>query len=929
MTFLLRQDGRAFSEGRSVPRFWKILSLFALLLLLCGRSAAAFPDDDEDKKKAEAARAKKAFDALMTKADEEYRVFFKRPEQVHEFWAAMKFEMDTGKYDLAALHLKLMLALPEEKANPELLKIVDRESLGAFTRLQTVRIWSVHEPFQVEAEKNVQSLLDRVKKALKDHLSSPKRINFFIENLAAKTREEREFAKAELNRSKLFAVPHMVDTLRLHAGKTLGDRIVEYMVEMDEDMVAPLLEIFKVPFPDPGDAKDKELRDKDAGDVSFRVTLMDILKKRNDSLRARGFPDDTRLVPYLWHIAGGEGTKTRISYHPLVRKKARELLSYYLKKDADHLTKAELMLTDMAERFYQRTNRFKGDRIPLWRWNSLTLTDEPIYLTAEQAREIFTLRYAKEALDLAPSHVPAQVVLLSMQMESLYRPGVSKFLLDRPGEEWAGVEDLLARVDADLLARVLDKAMDDNNVPVILGAIRALGRRGDAVAAKVIPPSPPRGLVRALDYPDRRVQWSALQAIVKMPITPPPYIATRMMDLIARQLKTEPQPLALVIGLPDAKAPELKTILTEMGFTPVLERTFKAGFNRLKESADYDLVILHTNLGAAELPYHLTQIRADLDHGMVPAVVISPLPKVDDPTKERDEKERKANIAIIEKRTHEEKGKKIREAEVTIKDRVAREGKIAELERMYGALAAERVEEFNKTFEIHLATRRLAKSREYEEALASSLRKHRHVTIVPELHLGMPEEFRKKLEEGLDRAYVTRMTAEERTRARGQALDLLWRMGKGEIAGYNIASAKEALLTLAAAKTTPPELTELAMETISRLPGTDVQKHLAAVALNPARDKVRMTAALELNRHVKKHGFLLGKDQLLDLRKAHASPDEDAKLKEQFALVLGAAGASPRITGDRLFEFRPTSPPAKKDDEKKEKKEKEDDKKEK
>ena len=61
------------------------------------------------------------------------------------------------------------------------------------------------------------------------------------------------FAKeAELNRSKERAVPYLVDSLRLFAGKPQGDRIMDYMVEMNEDMVTPMLEIFKVPFPEPG-----------------------------------------------------------------------------------------------------------------------------------------------------------------------------------------------------------------------------------------------------------------------------------------------------------------------------------------------------------------------------------------------------------------------------------------------------------------------------------------------------------------------------------------------------------------------------------------------------------------------------------------------------------------------------------------------------
>ena len=84
------------------------------------------PADDKDK---EATRK------LLAKAADEYRSYFKRPEKTVEFWAAIKFEMEVGKFDLAALHLKLLLEKmpevhlvlagdpsPAEQAHDELLR---------------------------------------------------------------------------------------------------------------------------------------------------------------------------------------------------------------------------------------------------------------------------------------------------------------------------------------------------------------------------------------------------------------------------------------------------------------------------------------------------------------------------------------------------------------------------------------------------------------------------------------------------------------------------------------------------------------------------------------------------------------------------------------------------------------------------------------
>ncbi len=61
---------------------------------------------------------------LLDKAKDEYRIFFKKPETAIEFWSAIKFEMDLGKFDLAALHMKLMLEKePPADTDKELVKI--------------------------------------------------------------------------------------------------------------------------------------------------------------------------------------------------------------------------------------------------------------------------------------------------------------------------------------------------------------------------------------------------------------------------------------------------------------------------------------------------------------------------------------------------------------------------------------------------------------------------------------------------------------------------------------------------------------------------------------------------------------------------------------------------------------------------------------
>ncbi len=88
--------------------------------------------EDLQKKEAE----KRATQLLLLKADEEYRTFFRRPEKVPEFWAAIKFEIGVGKFDLAAMHLKMLLQKePAADVDKELLKIENADGLASFVRL--------------------------------------------------------------------------------------------------------------------------------------------------------------------------------------------------------------------------------------------------------------------------------------------------------------------------------------------------------------------------------------------------------------------------------------------------------------------------------------------------------------------------------------------------------------------------------------------------------------------------------------------------------------------------------------------------------------------------------------------------------------------------------------------------------------------------
>jgi hypothetical protein len=752
--------------------------VLAWLLLSAGSALA-----QEDKKKPPA-DPKKATEDLLQKAEDEYRLFFRRPKTVLEFWAAMKFEIGVGKFDLAALHLKQLLdIMPPEEADKELLKIEEADGLSGFLRLQTVRKWSDFPPFQKEAEKSVGILISRVTGALEKHLSDPQRIRKFIPHLDAATVEERAYAFAQLDRSRARAAPYLVRALQESTATPLHDKIVDALGRFSSDIVPPLLEVLKA----------QSIKDAQAPEL--RLTLLSVLKRRGDP----------RAIPYLWHLSSAP------QYPVVVRARAGATLSYLLDTPPDSLPPAKIALTELAEKYYHHRVKFPDPKqVKVWPWNGNSLAAAPVTLTAEQAEEYYGLRYAREALDLDPAYKPAQTVFLNLMLDHNFAPQLDEvFLKKTPGD----LRRLLASIDSDLLIRTLERALGENKTRVILALVEALGDRGEVRAARPSVSSAPQGVMRALTYPDRRVQFAAALAMLRMPGATVPVAGDRIVEILRRFVAADPQPKALVAYAPADKAAQTRKTVAAAGFNPLLVATVREAFEQLNRSADFDVMLLFPSVPFGEFPYVLTQFRQDKESGLLPLFILE--------------------------------GKK-------------------------------------------------------QENLPRLAARFQNTWVVPDVIATLPEELKATLEKGIKDATGAKLSAKERQELTRTALDILRRMARGEIRGYDVRPAQDAVVQALRS----PDLAPQAVEILGRLPGADNQQRLAGIVLDPARAKLRLAAALELNRHIQKHGVLLAKQQVKDLKSAYQNPAENADLRTQLALVIGSLRPSSTQTGGRLIQFQ-------------------------
>jgi len=749
--------------------------------------------------------ARKKTQDLLDKATEEYRVFFQRPENTIEFWSAIKFEMDLGKFDLAALHMKLLLAKePPEDVDKDLVKIEAADGMSKFLRLRLVKQWSDYAPFQKEAVENVEKLIDRVTNAVEKHLSDPTRIKKYIAQLDAATPEERAYAFVEIARSRERAVPYLIEALRVNFGKSISSRIKETLLRVGPETVPVYLEVFKA-------ANDKDYRDHE-----LRLTLLDVVRQR----------DDDRVVPYLWHMYDSK------KYPDAVRKKAKETLASLLKVSVIDVPPAKESLTALAERYYQHKVRLAdGKAVKIWPWNGESIALKPTELPAYQAEEFFGTRYAREALDLDASYQPAQVVLLSLMLERYYKPELDQVLLKPMPPK---MHQLLTTIDANLLMRVLARAMEDKQLAVIIPAIQALGERSETRAAQPHASGRPGGVTAGLYYPDRRVQFASLKAMLKMPQTASPSVASdRMVDLAKRFLASETTPKALVVYTPAGDEAKVRQVVKDLGYEAVLAKNTKEALDKGRATADYELLILNRGLADNELASAYSQLHNQYDLGALPMVIV------------------------------------------------------------------------------------VAKGR--ESAVQKYVGNDPGVLVLGENRFAPGDDWKNQVETLVKNVQVAKLSAAERKEFSKVSMDTLWRMARGDITGYNVMPALDVILD----QIRNPDYAVEALEILGRLPGKDVQYRLANIVNNNATDaKLRIPAAIELNRHIHKNGVLLDKRQQADLKQAFAAAAEGTPLRTQLTITMSTlVRPSAAVTGADLFQFRPdvAAPPKEKEDEKKDK----------
>jgi len=535
--------------------------------------------------------------------------FYKKPTTPTEFWRALQFEISVGKFEIAAGHLRGLLDI--KPTDPQLLELEAKDGLTTFLRLRNVERWSRNKETEKEARDNVEKLIAMMSVALKNELADPVRIARFAKNLS-ETPEEAAFALKELTRSGVAAIPVLIDLLRGNQPALQRAAILNALPSFDIAVVPALVASL------------------DAPEATLKLELLDSLRKRGDFLTLSS-KAETDLLPYLWYFSAP------MPRHPEeLQAKAKLMLAVLLDRDpaAERIVEQRLpqwQLTELAKTFLDHKARFNApEQVTFWRFDGQKPV--PTVASIADAEEYYGLRYARWALEIQEDYAPAQKTFVTLAMDKHFaRAGTDQPLMKSSPALYA----VLATAPYELLNDLAEQYLREKRVPLAVAVLQAIGDRSETKAARpsdAEPPKPnefkPSLLLKAMDYPDRRVRFAAVDAMLRAPGAPVHQRTSAIVKILAGELQAgdaddKGKPRALIGDADRIRADMLAGVMRQAGFHVEVARTGRELMRRLQTRADIDLIVLDHHLPYPMFADTLAQVRADFRSAALPVLVMA------------------------------------------------------------------------------------------------------------------------------------------------------------------------------------------------------------------------------------------------------------------------------------------------------------------
>jgi hypothetical protein len=504
------------------------------------------------------------------------------PKSADELFDATLMMVDIARIDFAKLYLNKLMEQPLDDAT--LMALRDKYGAAAFLKLVNVP----------ELSGPATKLLDMSNAAAIKQASDPARVARLISDLEGEPQQKAE-AEAELQALGPAVVPGLLRVLNTPAQEPKYEAVMQAILRIG-DAVAPIL-----------------VGALDAPRETFRANVISML----GNLRA------STAVPYLWYPAMSADEL------PAVRRAALEALALILKirepgGPDTFITQGAVarMLKSAREQFRNQAAWpvDEAGKTSLWMWSDSQGTVVRRLASPEEASDIAGLRFAREAVALAPERRDTQVLFLCLSLAAdIRRGGFDRPVLTGPGT----AHDLALSVGSEIAVDVIAEAFNSTRPIVAVAALRVFSQIGTLQQMNLNGTG--RSVVTAaLDYPDQRVQFAAATAILQIDPKSTFRGAPRVVEILKRALGSDGRPHAVVAEVSVQRGTMIGGFLRELGYEPLVFMSGREAFAAAAARTDVELVVLHPNIIRWPLTETMANLRADTRTANIPIVIHGP-----------------------------------------------------------------------------------------------------------------------------------------------------------------------------------------------------------------------------------------------------------------------------------------------------------------
>lgn len=519
-----------------------------------------------------------------------------------------------GKFDVAAESLKDFLAAGPSDA--ELIEIDNKYGATFLLGLRNLPQWSDNPTANAAAKKTLEELIAKTQAATKKITQDPKRLSTLIRNLAA-TPEERLYSEIELKRAGAVAVPAMIEILRSTSDVTQRAGILGAVPVLGVEIVPPLLAAL--------DGLSDDLR---AGVVNALAARQDVLSLLNRA--------DTDPTPHLWYFASLPD-----GHAPSLRESAKKMLENLYstidrRRPSEELVRLAKPLTEKRAAFLS-TDTAAG-KVKVWTWDQAANNVKAADLSPRQAEEYFGLRDLKWAVERSPSDESIQSMFLAFAAErAVERSNFADLASSNPA-----IFSLLAAAPTELVNGLLDRAIREQKAALAFAAVQTLGTRGAKSSAEPTSRSTgearPALLVRALDFPDDRVQFAAAVALLRSPAGTPHGANAKVIDVLKRAAavdsSTGTSAKAILADPGAVRSARVGEMFRQAGYAVESVSNTRDVLKRISRSSDIDLIVLDRHVANPMIRDFLTQLRSIPSAKTLPVLVVASADQAKAPTAE-------------------------------------------------------------------------------------------------------------------------------------------------------------------------------------------------------------------------------------------------------------------------------------------------------